>query len=92
MNELSGLWVRHLAKGQGIPCRHGTRAHGKDVAQDAADAGRRALVGFDVGGVVVAFHLEDDALAIADIDDARVLAGAADYLWPVGWQGAEPFL
>jgi hypothetical protein len=41
--------------------RRRARAHGEDVAQDAADAGRRALVGLDVGGVVVAFHLEDDA-------------------------------
>ena len=37
----------------------GPRAHGEDVAHDAADAGRRALVGLDVGGVVVALHLED---------------------------------
>ena len=38
------------------------RAHGEDVAQDAADAGRRALVGLDVGWVVVALHLEDDGM------------------------------
>jgi hypothetical protein len=36
--------------------------------------GRRALVGLDVGGVVVALHLEDGGLAVADIDDAGILA------------------
>ena len=30
------------------------RAHGEDVAQNAADAGGRALEGLDVAGVVVA--------------------------------------
>ena len=40
----------------------------------------------------MAFHLEDHALAVADIDDARVLAGAADDLRAFGGQGAQPFL
>jgi hypothetical protein len=56
----------------------GPRAHGEDVAQDAADAGRRALIGLDVARVVVALHLEDGGLAVADVDDAGVLARAAD--------------
>ena len=55
-----------------------TRAHREDVAQDAADPGRRALIGLDVAGVVVALHLEDGGLAITDVDHARVLAGAAN--------------
>jgi hypothetical protein len=56
--------------------RHGdrARAHGEDVAQDAADAGRRALIGLDEGRVVVALHLEDGGVAVADVDDAGVLA------------------
>ena len=44
------------------------RAHREHVAQDAADAGRRALVGLDVARVVVALHLEDARLAVADVD------------------------
>jgi hypothetical protein len=56
----------------------GPRAHGEDVAQDAADAGRRALVGLDERGVVVALHLEDRGQPVADVDDAGVLAGALD--------------
>jgi hypothetical protein len=40
----------------------------------------------DVAGVVVAFHLEDDGLPVADIDHAGVLAGAADHLRAGGRQ------
>jgi hypothetical protein len=60
-DEVAGLRVIRRAEAQRVHRRDGPRAHGEDVAQDAADAGRRALVGLDVGGVVVAFHLEDDA-------------------------------
>ena len=51
-------------------------AHRDDVADDAADAGGRALVGLDVGGVVVRLDLEGDRVALADVDDAGVLADA----------------
>ena len=49
--------------------------HGEDVADDAADAGRRALIGLDERGVVVRFDLEDRGQAVADIHRAGVLAG-----------------
>ena len=52
------------------------RAHGEDVAHDAADAGRRALVRLDRRGVVVRLDLEHGAVAAADIDRAGVLAAA----------------
>ena len=51
-------------------------AHRQDVADDAADAGRRALVGLDVRRVVVALDLEGDRVALADVDHAGVLADA----------------
>ena len=54
--------------------RHRPRAHREDVAQDAADAGRRPLIGLDEGGVVVALHLEHGDQAVADVDHAGVLA------------------
>ena len=50
----------------------GRAPHGEDVAQDAADAGGRALEWLDRAGVVVRFHLECDAPAVADVDDAGV--------------------
>jgi hypothetical protein len=66
------------AEAQGVHRRDRPRAHGEDVAQNAADAGRRTLIGFDVGGMVVALHLEDHAVAIADIDHAGILARTLD--------------
>ena len=57
---------------------HGDRAgaHREDVADDAADAGRRALVGLHEGGVVVRLDLEGDRPAVADVHHAGVLADA----------------
>ena len=52
--------------------------------------GRRALVGLDVGGVVVALHLEDERLAVAEVHHARVLARPADHLRPLGGQRPQP--
>jgi hypothetical protein len=77
------------AEGERVHRRDRPRPHGEDVAQDAADAGRRALVGLDVGGVVVALHLEDHGLPVADVDDAGILARPLDHLGPLGRQGAE---
>ena len=80
VHELAGLGMLRRAEGQRVHRGDGTGAHGEDVAQDAAHAGRSTLIGFDVRGVVVAFHLEDHGLPVADVHDARVLAGAADDL------------
>ena len=60
------------------------RAHGDDVADDAAHAGSRALVGLDEGRVVVGLHLEGDGPAAADVDDAGVLAHADEEVLPHG--------
>ena len=68
------------AEAQRVQIGDRPRAHGEHVAHDAADAGRRALIGLDIGGVVVALHLEDRRLAVADVDDAGILARAADHL------------
>ena len=74
------------AEAQEVEARHRPRAHGEDVAQDAADPGRRALVGLDERGVVVALHLEDDRVAVADVDDAGVLARPLDHPRRLGRQ------
>ncbi len=62
------------AEAQRIHHRDGTRAHGEDVAQDAAHAGGRALKRFDVARVIVRLDLERDHPAAADTDDAGVFA------------------
>src|SRR5262249_51737003 len=63
---------------QRVEVGDGPRAHREDVAQDAADAGRRALVGLDERRMVVRLHLEDGGEPVADVDDAGVLARALD--------------
>ena len=70
-----GRWIVQAAEAQRIHHGDGPRAHREDVAQDAADAGGRALQGLDEAGVIVRFDLEGDDVAAADIDDAGVLAG-----------------
>ena len=77
-DQMAGLRMIRAAEAQRIECRDRTRSHGEDIAQYAADAGCRPLIGFDERGVVVALHLEDDGLAVADIDDAGIFARALD--------------
>ena len=91
-HQMAGLGVAGIAEAQRVHVGDGARAHGEHVAQDAAHAGRRALIGFDEAGVVVAFHLEDDGVAVADVDDAGVLARAADHPRRLGRQGLQPLL
>jgi hypothetical protein len=62
------------AEAQTVEERDRPRAHGDDVAQDSADAGGCALERLDRRRVIVALDLERDRLALAEIDDARVLA------------------
>ena len=49
-----------------------TRAHGENIANDPAHAGGGALERLDRARVIVAFHLERDGPAVADIDHAGV--------------------
>ena len=46
-------WIG-LAEAQRVHHGDGARAHGEDVAHDAAHAGGRALIGLDEAGMVVA--------------------------------------
>ncbi len=55
--------------------RDRTRTHREDVAQNAAHARCRALERLNKARVVVRFDLKRDGNTIADIDDARILAG-----------------
>ena len=62
------------AEAQAVEQRDRPRAHRDDVAEDPADAGRRALERLDRGGVVVRLGLERDGDTLAEVDHARVLA------------------
>ena len=76
------LGVLGVERAEAERVHHGDRPgpHREDVADDAADAGRGALVGLDVRRVVVRLDLERDRVAVADVDDAGVLADAGHQL------------
>ncbi len=74
LGDSSGEW----AEAEGVHDGERAGAHGEDVAEDAADAGGGALVGLDIGGVVVGLDFEGAGPAVADVDDAGVFAGALD--------------
>ena len=78
-DEVPRLGMIGPAEAQRVQIGDRPRAHGENVAQDAADAGRGALIRLDVGRVVVALHLEDRRIAVADVDDAGVFARPADH-------------
>ena len=75
-DEAAGLRVIGRSETKGVDQRDRARAHGEYVPQDTTNAGRRPLIGLDIGGVVVTLHLEDGSLTIADINDACILTGA----------------
>ena len=68
--------VVERAEAQRVHQRDRPGAHGEDVAEDAADAGGRALVGLDGRRVVVALDADGGGDAVADVDHAGVLARA----------------
>ena len=91
-DEMPGARMVRAAEAQRIEDRHRPRAHREHIAQDAADPGRRALIGLDKGWMVVALDLEHDRVAVADIDHPGILARPADHPRPSGRQGLQPHL
>ena len=92
VDQMPGLGVLGLAEAQRVEERHGPGAHGEDVAQDAADPGRRPLIGLDVARVIVALDLEHRRHVAADVDHAGILARPADHPGRLGRQALEPAL
>src|SRR4029434_9136955 len=78
-NQMARLWMWRRSERQRIQARDRPGTHGEYVAQNAADAGGRPLIGLDIARVIVALHLEHACEAIADVDDAGVLARPLDH-------------
>ena len=76
-------------KAERVHDRERPRAHGEDVAQDAADAGGRALVRLDVAGMVVRLDFEGAGPAVAHVDDAGIFARPLDHAVAFGGQALE---
>jgi hypothetical protein len=64
-------------------------AHGENIADDAADAGRGALIRLDERRVIVRFDLEDRGKTVTDVHRAGILAGPLDDLRPFGGQSPQ---
>ena len=89
VDKMARLRMRRRAERQRVQAGDRPRAHGEHVAQDAADAGRRALIGLDVARVVVALHLEHAGEPVADVDDTGILARPLDHPRALGRQRAQ---
>src|SRR5438477_12119900 len=82
-------WMSWLPERQRVQTGDRPRAHCKDIAQDAADTGRGALIRLDEARVIVALHLEDHGEAVADVDDAGVFPWPLDHPGRLGRQPAQ---
>ena len=72
-----GIWSIQRAESQSIHDADRASAHRHDVANDATDSGSCALVGLDVGGVVVGLRLKSDGQSVANIDDTSIVPDAS---------------
>src|SRR5580698_4420261 len=86
---MAGPRMFRRAKAQRVEAGDRTRTHREHVSQDASDAGGRALIRLDVAWMVVALHLEDHRLAVADVDHAGILARPLDHPRPLGRELGE---
>src|SRR5437870_4900666 len=61
-----------------VEAKFRARAHGKNVANDSAYSGGRALEWLNRAGMIVALHLERDGPAVADIHHTCVFFAGLD--------------
>src|SRR5256885_1637486 len=83
---------RQRPKTQRVQQGDRTSAHGDDIAEDASDSCRRALVRLDRGRVVVGLDLEDGSPTSPYADRAGGLARALKHGRPRGRQLAQQLL
>ena len=88
-DEIARAGVVERTEAQRVHERDRARAHREDVADDAADAGGRALVGLDRRRVVVALDADGDREAVADVDDAGALARTDQHPRCLGGEASE---
>ena len=82
-HTLEQMWCFRMlgsAEPQRVQGSDGTRTHGEDITQNAPDTGRRALIRLDIRRVIVGFHFEDGAKAVADVDRSSVFSRTLHHL------------
>ena len=88
-DQMAGARMGRVTEPQGIQTGNRACAHGEDIAQNAAHTGGCALIGFDEGGVVVAFHFEDAGQPVANVDDTGILTRSLDHPRRFGRQALQ---
>ena len=81
--------VRQRTEAKRVHQGDGPRPHREHIAQDAADAGGRTLIGLDRRGVVVALDPERHRDAVSGVDDSGVLARTHEHGRAFGGKPAE---
>ena len=76
--ETAATAVGNRTKVERVQAKLRARAHGKNIADDPADAGGRALKWFDRARMIVAFDLECDRPPVADVDHTCVFFAGFD--------------
>ena len=89
LEQVPRACVVERAEAERVHERDRARAHREDVADDAADPGRRALVRLDGRRVVVALDSQRHREPVADVDDPRALTRADEYPRRLGRQAAQ---
>ena len=74
--DAGGVGVSERSKAQSVHHRHRPCAHGNNVANNSAHTGGCALEGLDEAGVIVAFNLEGNCPAFADVNNPSVFSHA----------------
>src|SRR5262249_17393325 len=77
--QVPGARVVERAEPQRVHERDRTRAHGKDVANDATDTGRRTLVRLNGRRIIVAPEAPRDREPAPPGDDARPFTGTDEH-------------
>ena len=76
-------------KAQGIEQGQGPGPHGENVAQDAAHPRGRPLEGFHGGGMVMAFDLEGQLIALPQVHHTGVFPRPHQHPRPFGGELAQ---
>ena len=77
------------AKADGVHHCDGPRAHGENVAQNAANAGGGALKRLNKAGMVVRFDFEGNGVIAADINDSGIFSRPLQHQLAASGQLAE---
>ena len=88
-HKMARLSMFGRTEAQQVEAGDGARTHGEDIAQNATDTCRRALIGLDERWMIMAFHLEDAGLSIANIDDAGIFTRTLNDPWRFRRQFAQ---